>query len=287
MKLIKSVKEMQRVALEERRRGRVIAFVPTMGCLHEGHLSLLREGRKRGACLVLSIYVNPTQFAPNEDLLSYPRDLEGDLEKARGCGVDIAFVPQDEDIYPEGFETYVTVERFSKILCGVSRPTHFRGVATIVLKLFNIVMPNIAIFGEKDYQQLKIIQRMVRDLNIPVEVVGMPVVREKDGLAMSSRNRYLNAEEREAALSISRSMREASNAVKKGERDIQTLISIVRDGIESAKIPKIDYIKICDPETLEELRTLKLPARLLAAVYVGNARLIDNCKLDLQEDTFA
>lgn len=279
MEIIKTVEEMRAWSIKERGQGRTISFVPTMGALHEGHLSLLREGRHRADRLVLSIYVNPMQFGPGEDFSRYPRETENDLKKAKDLKTDVVFMPADEIMYPAGYQTYVTVEEVTKYLCGASRPGHFRGVATIVLKLFNIVGPAVAVFGEKDYQQLVVIRRMVSDLNLPVEVVGMPIVREKDGLAMSSRNRYLSPNERKAALSISKSLSKTDVLVRGGERDVRVLKKTVRDTIEAEKIVHIDYIKICDPGTLEELPALRLPALAAIAAFVGPARLIDNCIL--------
>lgn len=279
MQVINSPDEMQGLALAWRREGKKIAFVPTMGALHEGHLSLLREGRKLGDVLVLSIFVNPAQFAPNEDLSKYPRTLESDLEGARACGTNAVFLPTDRTMYPEGYQTFVEVTDVTKGLCGQSRPTHFRGVTTIVLKLFNIVQPHVSLLGEKDYQQLATIKTMVRDLNMPVEIVGIPTVREADGLAMSSRNTYLSKEEHAAALSISRSLNIAKELAAAGERNTTKIIKEVENTITSTRLPKIDYIKICDAETLEELTTLNRPARLLIAAFLGKTRLIDNCAL--------
>ena len=279
MKIIRTVNAMQEFSKKARRAGKSVGFVPTMGALHEGHLSLLREGRKLGDQLVLSIFVNPTQFGPNEDLEKYPRDHEGDLKKAKGCKVDVVFYPKAKDIYPEGFQTFVNVEGLSKPLCGASRPGHFRGVATVVLKLFNIVQPHVALFGEKDFQQLKVIQRMVKDLDLPVEIKPMPIVREDDGLAMSSRNRYLSPEDRQAALAISLSLSKAQLMVDQGETNPKKIIEMVQATLEETKKIKIDYVKLCNPETLEDLKTLKLPALLAIACLIGKTRLIDNCLL--------
>lgn len=279
MKVIESAMEMQALAIKERNKSKKITFVPTMGYLHEGHLSLLREARKHGNQLVLSIFVNPTQFGPNEDLDKYPRDTKGDLEKAKSCGTDVVFFPTPEIMYPKNYQTYVTVEGVSQGLCGASRPTHFRGVATVVLKLFNIVLPHISFFGEKDYQQLQVIKQMVNDLNVPVEVVGLSTVREADGLAMSSRNKYLSPEERKAALSLSLSLKRAREAIAGGEKNVEKLKMLVRETITSTKIPRIDYVEICDSKTLQSLNELKLNARLIIAAFVGKTRLIDNCQL--------
>lgn len=267
---------------EQHAAGRTIAFVPTMGALHEGHLELMREGKRRANLLVVSIYVNPTQFGPSEDLAKYPRDTEGDFAKCEKVGVDAMFVPTDAMMYPKGYHTYVSVEKLGEVLCGATRPHHFRGVTTICAKLFTIVRPHLAIFGEKDYQQLVIIKKMVADLDMSLEVVGMPIVREADGLAMSSRNRYLNDEERKAARSLSKSLKIAQNLVAKGERDMKTIEAAVRRAIESTGLPKIDYVSIVDPATLEETSTL--PARLCIATFVGPARLIDNCSLSILYD---
>lgn len=276
MEIFKTAKEMQEWSETQRKKNQTIAFVPTMGALHEGHLSLLREGKLRAARLVLSIYVNPTQFGPKEDLSRYPRDLEGDLKMAKDSKVDAVFLPGDKEMYPKGYQTYVSLEELPKYLCGPARPGHFRGVATIVLKLFNIVAPHLAVFGEKDYQQLQVIRRMVRDLNLPVEIVGMPIVREADGLAMSSRNRYLSKEDRKAAVSISRALTRAELLVQREKNDVESVLSAVRETIYAAKLVHIDYLKLCDPDTLEELKTLKLPALLAIAAFVGPTRLIDN-----------
>ncbi|MBI2092640.1 MAG: pantoate--beta-alanine ligase [Deltaproteobacteria bacterium] len=277
MQLINSAEEMQSLAFSWHKQNQKISFVPTMGALHEGHLSLLREGRKTGDKLVLSIYVNPAQFAPTEDLAKYPRDTKGDLAKASDCRVDAVFFPSNEVMYPKGCQTYVEVANVTKGLCGASRPSHFRGVATVVLKLFNIVQPHVAIFGEKDYQQLITIQTMARDLNLPVEIKGMPTVREPDGLALSSRNAYLSKEERIAALSLSQSLKIAKEMAAAEKKDINEILESVKKAIEANGLTKTDYIKICDSETLEELTTLKSPARLLIAAFVGKTRLIDNC----------
>jgi len=268
---------MQNWSSERRAEGKRIAFVPTMGALHEGHLSLMREGKKRADALVVSIYVNPAQFAPTEDLAKYPRDDSGDFDKCEDLGVDAVFFPTNEIMYPDGYQTYVTVEQLSRLLCGISRPTHFSGVTTVCLKLFNMVKPHLAVFGEKDYQQLTIIRRMVKDLNLELEVEGLPIVREADGLAMSSRNRYLDSEQREAALSLSRSLGVAQDMVSKGEQDVENIREAVKRTVESTEIPVVDYIEIVDPQTLE--RTSRFPARLLVAANVGPARLIDNCEL--------
>jgi pantoate--beta-alanine ligase len=262
---------------EKRAEGNRIAFVPTMGAFHEGHLSLIREGRRLADKVAVSIYVNPKQFGPGEDLAKYPRDVEGDLSLARKAGANAVFLPSDAAMYPEGFRTYVDVEGLSEILCGASRPTHFRGVTTVCAKLFAIVNPHVVVMGEKDYQQLIILRTMVRDMDLPVEIASMPIVREADGLAMSSRNQYLSPEEREAALSLKRSLDVAKEMTAGGERDASKLKKAARDTIESAGLPKIDYVEVVHPETLSA--ATELPARLLLAAHVGSTRLIDNCGL--------
>jgi pantoate--beta-alanine ligase len=279
MRIIESIHEMRNWSEAERRAGRRIVLVPTMGALHEGHLSLVREGKKSGERLVASLFVNPAQFGPNEDLAAYPRDFERDrgmLEKEK---VDILFHPSAAEMYPAGYQTYVDVEKFGPLLCGEFRPGHFRGVAIVVAKLFNIVRPHAAIFGVKDYQQLQVIRRMAKDLNFDVEVVGYPTVREKDGLAMSSRNIYLSPQERAAALSLSRSLRQAESLVRRGEKETKRIVDAVRAEIEKEPLARIEYARVCDTETLEQVATVGGAAVLVLAVRVGKARLIDNAIL--------
>jgi pantoate--beta-alanine ligase len=273
------VKAFQRHADEIRKQGKIIAFVPTMGFLHQGHMTLLQEGRRRADELVLSIFVNPTQFGPNEDFESYPRNLERDLEMARNEGVDTVFHPTPKELYGEGFQTCVSLEKLPFHLCGLSRPVHFKGVATVVSKLFNIVKPHIALFGEKDYQQVAVIRRMAADLNFDVEVVGVPTVREPDGLAMSSRNSYLTPDQRPAALSLRQSLKDAGDRVKAGVADCEKIISEAAATIAAYPETRIDYIAICDPDSLEEVKTVDGPVVMALAVYVGKTRLIDNMKL--------
>lgn len=279
MRVISTVKEMQSVANEIRGEGKTISFVPTMGALHEGHLSLISEGRKKGDVLVVSIFVNPTQFAPSEDLSEYPRNLEGDLEKIKGLGVDIVFTPTVGEMYPDGFQTYVEVKELERHLCGRFRPGHFRGVATVVLKLFNIVKPHFALFGEKDYQQLKIVQRMVKDLNLEVTVTGYPIVRDKNGLAMSSRNSYLSEDEKERAVSISRALSQIKMEFDRGLRDSKVIKRIGKDILKENGIDTIDYLEICDPDTLEPKESAEGGDLVAVAVRLGRARLIDNTRL--------
>lgn len=282
MKVVRKIKEMQRTSERLRKQGKKIAFVPTMGYLHEGHLSLVRIARKKGDVVVVSIFVNPTQFGPSEDYRSYPRDEKRDLELLKREKVDYVFIPAVEEMYPSGYQTYVEVIELSKPLCGRSRPGHFKGVCTVVTKLFNIVKPHVAIFGEKDYQQLKIIERMVSDLNMDLKIIPGPLVREKDGLAMSSRNVYLSEEERKSALSLSRALFEAREMVKNGVRDCEVLKKRVREMIEKEPYTKIDYVEIVHPHTLESLTEIEKEGVLALAVFVGKARLIDNIKLEVK-----
>jgi pantoate--beta-alanine ligase len=259
-----------------RNQGKIVTFVPTMGYFHEGHLNLMREGRKRGDCVVVSIYVNPTQFGPNEDFEQYPRDFERDLAMAQSVGVDVIYAPSNQEMYPPYYQTYITVEGVTDNLCGLSRPGHFRGVATVCAKLFNAVKPHIAVFGKKDFQQLATIKRMVQDLNLDLEVVGMATTREPDGLAMSSRNIYLKAEERKSALSLSRSLKMAGELYEQGERDAATIIATVKNHIESNPYTKIDYAQICDTTTMKDVAHLEGECVIALAVRVGKTRLIDN-----------
>jgi len=276
MEVITTVKEMQRRSEQQRQEGMIIAFVPTMGYLHEGHLSLMREGRKRGDVLVISIFVNPTQFVPGEDYGQYPRDMKRDLTLSQKVGVDICFTPSAQEIYPDGFQTSVEVEQVTQNLCGISRPGHFRGVTTVVAKLFNIVKPHVALFGQKDYQQLIAIKRMVKDLTMDIEVMGIPTVRESDGLAMSSRNTYLTAKKRKEALSLYRSLLKGKELFRQGERSAAKILNEVKRIIEKEKPATIDYVKICDPHTLEDINEIKNEALIALAVKIGKTRLIDN-----------
>ncbi len=282
MRVVEKVAEMQRLADTWRGQGERIAFVPTMGFLHKGHLDLMRMARQLGKKVVISIFVNPAQFAPHEDFDSYPRDLERDLKLAGEVGVDIAFVPRREEMYPEGFQTYVNVMAVTKNLCGQSRPIFFQGVATVVSKLFHAVKPHFAVFGEKDFQQLVTIRRMVRDMNMDVTVVGHPIVREDDGLAMSSRNAYLQMEERPIALRLNRSLKKAQTLLDSGERNADAVIRAVSDYISSGGGARIDYIKLCNPETIEDIERIDGPALLALAVWVGKTRLIDNTVLQIK-----
>ena len=276
MKIIQSLEQMKAFSDSLRLKGQKIAFVPTMGYFHDGHLSLMSYGRERGGCLVISIYVNPTQFGPGEDFERYPRDLERDKRLAEKVGVDIIFYPENSDMYPSHFQTFVNIERVTQNLCGLSRPGHFKGVTTVCAKLFNIVNPHITILGKKDFQQLTVIKRMVQDLNMDIEVIGMPTVREHDGLAMSSRNVYLKEKERESALSLSRSLKLAKGMYDAGERNASIILEKVRTLIEGHPHTRIDYAKICNTTTLEDMEYLEGESVLALAVRVSSTRLIDN-----------
>jgi len=274
--IIRDPRAMRAHTEDLRRDGRTIAVVPTMGALHEGHLTLLREARKRADIVILTIFVNPTQFGPNEDLAKYPRDEAGDLAKARTCEIDLAFCPDASAMYPAGAQTFIEVRELQKPMCGASRPGHFAGVATIVAKLFHVTNAHVAVFGEKDFQQLAIIRRMVRDLDFGIEIVGVPIVREQDGLALSSRNAYLSAEQRTAALCLSKGLAAAEAAVVAGERDGAKILAAARALIEAEPLARIDYVELRDAEELTPVTTLSRPAVLAMAVFVGTTRLIDN-----------
>jgi pantoate--beta-alanine ligase len=259
---------------------RTLGFVPTMGFLHEGHLSLVRQAREENNTVAVSIFANPTQFSANEDLASYPRDLDHDLELLTGERVDLVWIPSVEVMYPDGYQTWVEVDRLSTVLEGVYRPTHFRGVTTVVAKLFNAVQPQKAYFGQKDAQQAIVIQQMVRDLNIPIEIVICPIVREPDGVAMSSRNTYLGEDERLAARCLSRGLFLARDAFLAGERDPGKLKQIVQDEIAREQLAELQYISCAHPLTLAELEHQTCSCLISLAVYVGKTRLIDNIRLE-------
>ena len=276
MDVITSVHQMKDYSARARTANKKIAFVPTMGFLHEGHLSLMREGKKRGDILIVSIFVNPTQFGPSEDFERYPRNFAGDSRMAERVGVDVLFAPEAREMYPPSHQSFIRVTEVTRGLCGKSRPTHFQGVATVVAMLFHIVMPHIAIFGEKDFQQLVTIQQMVRDLHMDTEVVGMPIIRELDGLAMSSRNTYLTPDERKAALSLHRSLERAREGISKGELRAGLLIEKAREVLQSEPLVRVDYLEICDARTLEPVDQIDRNVVIAVAAYLGKVRLIDN-----------
>ncbi len=273
MKIIHTSSEMRAWSLAHKAAGRSVGFVPTMGALHEGHASLMRAARDRDDVAVLSVFVNPTQFGPGEDFERYPRTWETDCALAESIGMDTIYVPDAHDMYPEGYSTFVTVEGVSAGLCSKARPHFFRGVATVVTKLFNAVLPDRAYFGRKDGQQCAVIRRLVRDLDMGIEIVEIPTVREADGLAMSSRNRYLTEEDRQRALCLSRSLFAAQARLEAGERDAETLVRLVREGMAGVTI---DYVELVDAETMCAVRQVTGPVMLAVAALVGSARLIDN-----------
>ena len=279
MKICKTIEEMRSASRDTRGEGKRFGFVPTMGALHEGHLSLVRAAKAKSDVVAVSIFVNPLQFGPTEDLAKYPRSFDRDRELLENEAVDIVFAPQPEEMYPKGGVTYVTVEGLSEKLCGRSRPGHFRGVATVVAKLFHIVEPDLAFFGQKDAAQATIIRRMVRDLNLPVEIVVCPIVREPDGLAMSSRNVYLRPEERKAALVLNRSLTETKNRFDQGERNARKLIAAGKRVMAQESRVRLDYFEIVDPNTLDPVLEVTSSALVAIAALVGTTRLIDNILL--------
>ncbi len=279
MEILRTIREVRNWVQRQRADGYAIHFVPTMGYFHEGHLSLMRRAKADGGKVIVSIFVNPLQFGPHEDYERYPRDLERDHQLAESVGVDALFYPEVSEMYPPGYQTEVRVKRLSQPLCGRSRPGHFEGVATVVLKLFHIVTPDRAYFGEKDFQQLRIIQQLVQDMNLPVVIVPCPIVREADGLAMSSRNVYLSPEERQSATVLYKSLCWAQEQVQAGERDAQRIRQGVYERIAQEPLARIDYVEVVDAETLEPVERIERPTLVAVAVYFGKARLIDNTVL--------
>ena len=277
MRIINHIPDMQRWSETQRLAGKKIACVPTMGFLHEGHLSLVREGKRRGDVVVVTIFVNPMQFNQASDFDKYPRNVEQDQRMLEEIGTDVLFYPTAPEMYPENFQTAVEVDKVSKPLCGAFRPGHFRGVTTVVAKLFNIVKPHFALFGEKDFQQCVVIQRMVKDLNFDVEIIPMPTIRETDGIAMSSRNARLNESERQTSLCISRALNSAQEMVTRGERNTEAVLQMVQDTLSKDGGVRLEYASLCHPETLEEASRVSGPTLLAIAVWVGDVRLIDNC----------
>jgi pantoate--beta-alanine ligase len=282
MKLVTTIDEMRDLRESTRQSGQRLGLVPTMGALHEGHSSLVRAARDKADVVAVSIFVNPTQFGPNEDFAKYPRTLEKDSEMLEREHVDVIFAPSVDDMYPAGAVTWVTVERMSDRLCGKSRPGHFRGVTTVVCKLFHIVEPHSAFFGQKDAAQVAIIRRMVRDLNMPVSIEVCPIVRESDGLALSSRNAYLNPEERKSALVLHRSLQRAERLFKNGECDSAKLIAAGKEKFKNHPSARLDYFEIVDPDSLEPVTTISNRALIAVAGFIGNTRLIDNLIVDPQ-----
>lgn len=275
MKIVKTIKEVREIVSEWKKQGLSVGLVPTMGYLHEGHQSLIRRSNENDRTVV-SVFVNPIQFGPNEDFAAYPRNLERDTKKCEEAGADLIFAPEASEMYAEDFSSFVDMTGPTDELCGLRRPGHFRGVCTVVSKLFNIVTPDRAYFGQKDAQQLAVIRRMVRDLSFGIEIIGCPIVREEDGLAKSSRNTYLSAEERKAAVIISKSLKAGQEIIEKGETDTAKIIESITALIESEPLAKIDYIKAVDADSIEPVDTVSGRVLFAAAVYIGKTRLIDN-----------
>ena len=281
MEIIRTISWMKETVRQARAENHVAGFIPTMGALHDGHLSLIRRARKDCSRVFVSIFLNPTQFGPNEDLTKYPRTFDADVEKLTAAGVDVLFAPDSNEIYPAGFRTYVTVDGLSDSLEGKSRPGHFRGVATVVLKLFEIVQPQLAFFGRKDAQQVRILQQMSGDLNLNVDIVVCPIVREPDGLALSSRNTYLHPDERRAATVLHRALQQAQLAISTGTRDALQLQTAIRGVLAIEPFARVDYVEVVDAQSFEPLATIGArPAYVLLAVYVGKTRLIDNLLIE-------
>lgn len=281
MKIVSTIEEVRTQVKEWKKEGLSIGFVPTMGYLHEGHMSLIDAAGENDR-VVVSIFVNPMQFGPTEDLASYPRDLEHDAKLCEEHGVDLIFHPTPEEMYGDQFYSYVDMDVLTKELCGLSRPVHFRGVCTVVTKLFNIVTPDRAYFGQKDAQQLAVIKRMVKDLNMPLTITGCPIIREEDGLAKSSRNTYLSPEERKAALVLSRSIFLGKEMVENGERDCKKILAAMTAEIEKEPLAKIDYVKIVDLDTMQQVEKIDRGILAAIAVYIGKTRLIDNFMYELE-----
>jgi len=282
MRIINKVEDIREVVKSAKEAKKSVGFVPTMGFLHEGHLALIKKAKEENDLVIVSIFVNPTQFGPGEDLESYPRDIERDSELSKSAGADIIFHPTVEEMYPSGFNTYVELEGdITKKLCGASRPGHFKGVTTVVSKLFNIVSPHKAYFGQKDAQQVAVIEQMVRDLNFDIKIIPCPIVREKDGLAMSSRNTYLNTEEREAALILSKSLFMASKMIQDGEKSGSKIKDFIIKNITSEKLANIDYVEVVDAKTLNNIDELHGDILIALAVRFGRTRLIDNIRLEV------
>lgn len=276
MKLVHKIEEVRSIVSSWKKEGLSVGLVPTMGYLHEGHQSLIKKAVEENDRVVVSIFVNPMQFGENEDLETYPRDLNKDSKLCDETGADLIFNPEPEEMYQEGFCSYVDMNGLTTELCGKSRPIHFRGVMTVVTKLFNIVTPDRAYFGMKDAQQLCVIKRMVKDLNMDIDVIGCPIIREKDGLAKSSRNTYLNKEERKAALILYKTISLGKDLLVSGERDVNTIINKMKDNINKEPLAKIDYVEAVDLETVEKIDVIKGKVLIAMAVYIGKTRLIDN-----------
>ncbi|QZY56072.1 pantoate--beta-alanine ligase [Crassaminicella profunda] len=281
MFVVEAVKKIREVIEKEKREGKKIGLVPTMGYLHEGHLSLIRKAKEENDFVVVSVFVNPTQFGEGEDYESYPRELERDSKLAKSAGADLVFHPSVAEMYPKGYNTYVETYKITDKLCGASRPGHFRGVTTVVCKLFNIVVPHRAYFGQKDAQQVVVIKQMVRDLNMDLEIIPCPIVREEDGIALSSRNTYLNDEERKAGLILSKSLFKSKEMIENGERDGLKIKDFIINNIQTEPLAKIDYVEVVDAENLQDIEKLQGEVLIALAVKFGNTRLIDNMRIKI------
>lgn len=281
MKILKDIKDLKGYIKQEKILQKKIGFVPTMGYLHEGHLSLIKRAKAENDICIVSIFVNPTQFGPNEDFEKYPRDFEHDCSLLESANVDALFLPEPEQMYPNGFQTYIEVGELTQNLCGTSRPGHFKGVTTVVAKLLNLVSPDRAYFGQKDAQQLLVIEKMVADLNMDIAIIGCPIIREEDGLAMSSRNSYLTKDERKQATVLCKSLKAAKAAIDSGERSCESIDRLIREIIAESPIGKIDYVEIVSRDTLQPIKVLHGSALIALAVYFGKTRLIDNIFLEV------
>jgi pantoate--beta-alanine ligase len=283
--VLKTAAQVRAFCADLKQQRKTLALVPTMGFLHAGHVSLMREAKQRCDAVAVSIFVNPTQFGPNEDLSRYPRDFEGDIKQCEGAGVEVVYAPSQTEVYPPGFQSFINVEHLSTGLCGEKRPGHFRGVATVVAKLLALFRPDVALFGEKDFQQLQVIKRLNRDLDLGAEIVGLPTIREPDGLAMSSRNKYLSEGERHSALAIWRSMQEAKRLVQSGETSSALVIAATVRRLDAAGF-RVDYVDIRGSVELKFQEKIEAPARIFIAAFMGQTRLIDNMEITLpQRDT--
>ncbi|MEF9426338.1 MAG: pantoate--beta-alanine ligase [Candidatus Mariimomonas ferrooxydans] len=276
MQIIKTIKDMQSLSRKLRSERKLIGFVATMGALHEGHLSLVKRSVDESDITVAGIFVNPKQFGPKEDFKQYPEDMEGDLKKLSAMKADAVFIPDEKEMYPHGFSTNIDMNKTGEILCGMSRPAHFNGVATVIAKLFNIVMPDRAYFGQKDFQQIIVIKKLARELNFDIDIIVCPTIREPDGLAMSSRNSYLNKEERKAALVLYRALKHGEALIGKDIHDLSHVKKEMEARIKSEPLAKIEYIEVVDPQSLEKIKTVKTPLAICIAVKIGKTRLIDN-----------
>lgn len=276
MMVVEKIQDVREIIKSQKKQNKKIGLVPTMGYLHDGHLSLIKKAKENSDFVCASIFVNPIQFGPNEDYDKYPRDVERDIKLLENQGCDLVFIPSVEEMYPDERLTTITVRKITDKLCGAYRPGHFDGVCTVVAKLFNIFTPDIAVFGQKDAQQVAVIKKMVEDLNMPVEIIASPIVRDKDGLALSSRNTYLTDEERRAALILNKSLKEAEKLLVSGERSAEKILDAVRKTLEDEPQCKVQYVSCVDPDTLDDLNTICDKALIAIACYIGNTRLIDN-----------